>query len=226
VFGRLFYIIMFYSGYEKIIKPIKANNKVYLDGGDGKIRVRIIKKKKYRLRKPKDMKASLVGDIVQLDAITYHIGGVKRYLINCIDLYSRVAFSYPCTSLNSTNTRKTIQEFQSLLNVPIVHVQTDNGLENHKHFDEYLSKSSILHFWNNPRSPKQNAYIERFNRTIEEEFADWNLLSFKSSILDDFKSKLTSYLNYYNYKRPHYSLQYKTPMSILHQLDDQKSQMY
>jgi hypothetical protein len=35
---------------------------------------------------------------------------------------------------------------------------------------DYLKENNLTHFWNYPRSPKSNAYIERFNRTIKEQF--------------------------------------------------------
>jgi transposase InsO family protein len=37
-------------------------------------------------------------------------------------------------------------------------------------FDEELKDKTIPHFWNYPRSPKSNAFIERFNRTLREQF--------------------------------------------------------
>ena len=41
-------------------------------------------------------------------------------------------------------------------------VQTDNG----KEFDRFLKKNGIIHFYNYPKSPRCNAYVERLNRTF------------------------------------------------------------
>ena len=57
-----------------------------------------------------------------------------------------------------------------------------------------------------------NAFVERMNRTIQEEFIDWNLKSLRDLKVSEFNQLLTNYLNYYNTKRPHHSLQFKTPL--------------
>ncbi len=32
----------------------------------------------------------------------------------------------------------------------------------------------ITHWWTYPRSPKMNAHVERFNRTLQEQFVDYH----------------------------------------------------
>ncbi|MBI5153430.1 MAG: DDE-type integrase/transposase/recombinase [Parcubacteria group bacterium] len=54
---------------------------------------------------------------------------------------------------------------------PITFVLTDNGSEFKKHFDIALRELHLTHYHTYPRTPKMNAHIERFNRTIQEEFA-------------------------------------------------------
>jgi putative transposase len=103
----------------------------------------------------------------------------------------------------------------------IKRVQTDNGSENHKSFQELLESKEITQFWNYPRSPKMNAYIERFNRTIQEEFANYNLWLLRDDI-QTFNIKLQSYLDFYNTQRPHLGIKRDTghfisPMEYLKQ---------
>jgi transposase InsO family protein len=222
----------------RIIKLLKSrfliplrneSTQTYLDARAGTVKTRTIsikaKMQAKKLRKPKEYKPTFVGEIVQLDAITVYIRGVKRYLVCCIDLVSRIAFAHAYKSLNSTNAKDAIMRFEEYLNVPIIHIQTDNGQENHKYFDQYLKEREITHFWNNTRSPKQNAFIERYNRTIQEEFVTHNLFCFKNSDLSEFKTKLNDYIYFYNYIRPHYSLQYLTPVQKFNQLEVEKSHM-
>ena len=64
------------------------------------------------------------------------------------------------------------------------------------------------------RSPKEKSpgYIERFNRTFKEEF----VYRYELSITEDrFKQKLTNYLVWYNTKRPHCSLNMKSPLQYM-----------
>jgi IS30 family transposase len=49
-------------------------------------------------------------------------------------------------------------------------IQTDNGLEFGGDFGKYVRGTERIHYHNYPKSPKSNAYVERFNRTIREQF--------------------------------------------------------
>jgi transposase InsO family protein len=70
-----------------------------------------------------------------------------------------------------------------------------------KHFKNYLEKEEIMQLCNYPRHPKINAYIERYNRTIHEEFVIKYLDTLKSDITQ-FNEKLMDWLIWYNTRRP------------------------
>lgn len=74
-----------------------------------------------------------------------------------------------------------------------------------------MKKNGAVHFFSYPKSPKQNATIERFNRTLQEEFVEEHrdLLELD---LTQFNNKLIDYLLFYNTKRPHHTLKLKVPM--------------
>ncbi|MFN6946557.1 MAG: integrase core domain-containing protein [Cytophagaceae bacterium] len=69
------------------------------------------------------------------------------------------------------------------------------------------------HYFSYPHCPKINTYIERYNRTIQEEFIDNNL----DVIYDKpfFNQRLAEYLIFYNTKRPHKALGLKIPLEYL-----------
>jgi len=211
----------------KEILSYNKHKEVYLNGAKGIIKTREIqdKNKKIRLRKPKEHIANYPGDVVQIDAITYYINGTKRYLVCGIDLYTRFAFATSYKQLNSNNAKNFLNQLENIFRYSINHIQTDNGQEYHKYFDEYLKYKNIPHYWNYPRTPKQNAYIERFNRTIQEEFINYNIQTLKQPNLDQFQTKLLEYLRYYNYQRPHHSLQFLTPMQKLKQYQEGRCHM-
>ena len=107
-------------------------------------------------------------------------------------------------------------------------IQTDNGSEFEHHFRDYVKEKNIIHYHNYPKSPKMNAFVERFNRTIQEEFVDFNMQSLAYDI-DSFNGKLINWLLWYNTKRPHHSLKMISPMQFIINnlfLTPQKSRMY
>ena len=88
-----------------------------------------------------------------------------------------------------------------------LYVLTDNGSEFKKHFTEELKRLHLTHYHTYPRTPKMNAHVERFNRTIQEEFIDYHAYLLKDP--DVFNHKLMDYLIFYNTKRAHYAFQNK-----------------
>ena len=49
---------------------------------------------------------------------------------------------------------------------------SDNGSEFLGHFQHRLEERGITHWWTYPCSPKMNAHVERFIRTIQKPFVD------------------------------------------------------
>jgi len=177
------------------------------------------------------------GDLVQVDCITKYIDGIRRYVISAIDYKSSFAYSYAYKTLTSANARDFFLKLQAVAPFTIIHIQTDNGAEFHKCFIEELDYQQLVHFWNYPKTPKSNGKIERYNRTIQEEFVDYQLGELRDNI-HYFNAILTDWLIYYNTERPHFA--HKTektatspsvqmpPMKALAcmlQLNEQKSNM-
>ena len=151
--------------------------------------------------------------MVQIDSITLFSNGIKRYIITAIDLISKFAFAYCYFSLSSNKAYDFAKKFREVAPFKVKRFQSDNGLEFHKWFANYLLKEKITHFFNWPRHPQSNAVVERFNRTIQEEFTNWN-----EELLNDniaFNKKLMEYLMFYNLERGHKSLNYQTPLKYL-----------
>lgn len=166
--------------------------------------------KKLRVRKSPHVQ---FPGFVQMDSIVVYINYEKHLFMSVIDIYTKFAHVTYVDTISSANAKRVFQEFQELNPTPVHTVQTDNGSEFLKSFHEYLEEHRIKHQFIYPRMPKINAYIERFNRTIQEECILRN-----DEIYFDTKAmqrKLTKYLFWYNYQRPHRSLNYLSPMSFI-----------
>jgi len=189
-------------------KKIYHHRKKYSHFGKEKI----IKKSK-KLRKPKGLNTNAPGDLVEIDTVVRFIGNLKRYIITAVDTHGRPAFALSYNRANSANTRDFYQKLALVMPFEIKAVQTDNGSEFHKYFRDYLKEQDITHYWNYPGQPYKNGHVEKFNRTIQEEFIDQNEYYLKDT--KEFNQKLIDWLLWYNTKRPHWGLNLETPVDYL-----------
>ena len=159
-------------------------------------------------------KASYPGDLVQVDSIVRFRDGINRYIITAIDLVSGFAFAYGYTTLSSKSALDFFEKLEKVAPFKVSAIQTDNGSEFEKYFREHIEKNKIKHFWNYPKHPQLNAKVERFNRTVQEEFVDWNWRSLFND-LKLFNHRLIDWLLFYNTERPHFSLGNIPPVKYL-----------
>lgn len=166
--------------------------------------------KKLRVRKsPKVQRAGFV----QMDSIVVYINYERHLFMSVIDVFTKFAHVVYVPNLKAQTAKRVFQEFEELCPTKIYVVQTDNGSEFLEVFHEYLEQKQIKHQFIYPKSPKINAYIERFNRTIQEEFILRNDEIYYD--IPAMQRKLTKYLFWYNYQRPHRSLKYVSPMTFI-----------
>jgi transposase InsO family protein len=166
------------------------------------------------------------GGLVKADSVIRFTDGIKRYLLTGIDCESKFAFAYAYISHSSKAAADFMQKFKSVAPLLVTHVQTDNGSEFADHFDVLLQKNDIVHFHTYPRSPKMNAEVERFNRTIVEAFVNRNRHLLAHDI-NTFNQKLMDWLLWYNTRRPHWSLGLISPLKyIVSTLPAKESQMW
>jgi len=161
------------------------------------------------LRKPKDFTVEYPGHLVALDTIEKIIHGSRRYVITFEDIYARFSFAWATTSHASLAAKEFFDYCRMVFPFPFAFVLTDNGSEFKKQFAEELKRLHLIHYHTYPKTPKMNAHVERFNRTIQEEFVDYHV----GSLLDvaAFNRKLIDWLVWYNTERVHYA--FKNQMS-------------
>jgi putative transposase len=170
------------------------------------------KNKFARYRTKKAPQATAPG-FVEIDCVILYINSLRHNFICCIDIYTKFAHVRKTKSISSLQAKLTFQEFEKLSPHKIHTVQTDNGSEFFLNFHEYLEQQNINHQFIYPKSPKINGVVERFNRTIQEEFINRN-----DEIFYDFDAcadKLNQYLTWYNSKRPHMALNYLSPLQFI-----------
>jgi len=199
----------------RIINDLKAkgrllrSNKITLNGRTGALLVREPKPKKKKMRR-KGFLPQFPGDLVQMDTITILAAGLKRYIFTAIDVNTRFAFAYAYKTNSSANGNDFLRKFLKVAPFVTRRFQTDNGSEFAKHFDHYCQENGLTHFFNYPKHPESNGYLERFNRTIQEQF-----VNLYEDYLDEpaiFNVKLMEYLIWYNTEKPHRGIENLPPL--------------
>ena len=216
----------------RIIKELKDKGRIpnyrlttTISGKTGKLRYKGEKPKEKKLRIGK-YKPDNPGDLVQVDAIEIFINSIRRYIVTAIDVKTKFAFAYSYKTLSSNTARDFMQKLIEVAPFDIKRIQTDNGKEFHKYFRDYVKGQDIIHFFNYPRQPKMNKYVERFNRTIQEQHISWHMNDLYEP--NQFNPSLMKYLTWYNTEKPHVSLKKQSPLQYFldhYILDKQQSNM-
>jgi transposase InsO family protein len=182
-----------------------------------KKRQRAVKKKRItELRKKKRS-----GYLIQVDTIVIWYQGIKQYIITGIDVFSKLAFARFYKTHSSYNAADFLLRLNYLFQDKIENIQTDNGSEFAKYFDKGCEYLKIEHYFSRNRTPKDLAVLERFNRTLQEQFLPGNL----TTDIPLANQKLTEWLIHNNLERPHQSLGYLTPIEF-HQKHNRVLPMY
>lgn len=149
------------------------------------------------------------GFLVALNTVIRYWMGQKRYILTGIDTYSKIAFARMYPSKHSKHAADFLKRLHYLFDGRIENIQTDNGSEFAGHFQAATQQLKLLQYLSRPKTPTDNPFDERFNRTLDEEFIQMGNMT---ADYDDFNKKLTNWLIEYNFHRPHQALGYETPV--------------
>lgn len=147
---------------------------------------------------------------------TYFVGtmkGVGRiYQQTFIDTYSRVAFAKLYTEKTAMTAAHVLNDMVlpwfSAQSVQLLRILTDRGteycgrVEQHA-YQLYLAVEDIELSKTKARSPQSNGFVERFHRTMKQEFYD---IAFRKKIyrtLEELQEDVDQWLTQYNQFRPH-----------------------
>lgn len=153
-------------------------------------------------------KATNPGDLVQLDTIHLMVSEKKRiYVYTMIDVATRIAFARAAKKISSGRSVDFLSTGLQRTSITARCTQSDHGPEFGKYFTQ---KIQSRHRHSRVRKPNDNAHVERFNRTIQDE-----CLSKLPRDVKLINKELPKYLTYYNTRRKHLGLGLKTPTEVL-----------
>lgn len=155
--------------------------------------------------------AGFAGALLQAD--TVHIiapDGTRIYVYTLIDLYSRWAYAEVVEHIGARVSVDFVMRARKAALFKFTMIQTDHGSEFSVWFTHSLLSAGMLHRHSRVRQANDNAHVERFNRTIQEECLDRT-----THTIADFRVAIASYLPYYNGERLHMGINYQTPLEVL-----------
>jgi transposase InsO family protein len=147
------------------------------------------------------------GERVQMDTCKIAPGCYQFTAIDDCTRY-RVLAIFPRRTAG--NTLRFLEQVIEEMPFPIQRFQTDRGREFFAVcVQEWMKENSIKFRPIKPQSPYLNGKVERSQKTDLVEF--WAVMSPKDEALD---LRLAEWQHYYNWQRPHGSLNGKTPMDV------------
>lgn len=161
-----------------------------------------------KLRRPRGYR------VLEVDTVVRFLDGLKRYILTGVDTERRCAFAAAYTNHGSRSAADFLRRAREVLPDCPRAVQTDNGSEFALHFAQARRDLGFTHFHTYPRSPKMNAHVERFNRTLDEEFLRYH----RALLRDDVRAcndRLVDWLVWYNGERPHHALGQVAPFRAM-----------
>ena len=166
---------------------------------------------KRRHTSEKRPKAVVPGALVEVDTI--HLVPRYRprfYVYTLLDVHSRWAWARVSERINTHRTIHFVRTAQRQAPFSFSMLQSDHGSEFSQNFTERIG---LAHRHSRVRTPNDNAHLERFNRTIQDE-----CFSGLPQRLDTYMRVLPAYLKHYNETRPHMGIGYQTPMEKINEV--------
>ena len=150
------------------------------------------------------------GFLWHIDAVIIWWYGVRKVIFTAIENHTRIAYAQVYKSNTSSFAEDFLRKLHMVTGEKIRMMHSDNGSEFAGAFQKACQTLGILQIYSRAYTPKDNAVLERFNRTIQEEWLEQSVVG-----LDDIReanNDLLTWLIHYNSIRPHQALDYQTPL--------------
>lgn len=159
------------------------------------------------------VESSRPGEVLSQD--TFYVGHLKGvgkvYMQAVVDTYGSYAFAFLHTTKRPecavAVVHNEVLPFYEAQGLPVEAMLTDNGrefcgTETHP-YELYLALCEIEHRRTKVRRPQTNGFVERFNRTVLDEFFRIALRTTLYESVEALQADLDVWLHFYNYERPH-----------------------
>lgn len=159
------------------------------------------------------VESSRPGELLNQD--TFYVGRLKGvgkvYLHAVVDTYSSYAFAFLHVNKRPEAAVAVLHNealpFYRKQKLKVENILTDNGTEfkgtDTHPYELYLELNDIRHKTSRVRRPQTNGFIERFNRTVLDEFFRLAFREKAYQTVEQLQKDLDRWLVFYNNQRPH-----------------------
>jgi putative transposase len=209
--------------YLRNVQGFKWNHKrVYRIYKELELNLRIKPKKRIVREKPDKLKVPInLNEVWSMDFMHDQLGDQRSYrLLNIIDDFNREGLAMESDiSLPAERVIRTLEEVIEWRGKPL-EIRCDNGPEYiSTKLQRWAEIQKVKLIYTQPGNPQQNAYIERFNRTVRYDCLNQDIFTHIQEVQD----KSTKWLWHYNHERPNMALGGITPYQkrmMLSQVED------
>ena len=155
------------------------------------------------------------GALVEVDTVHFFhpITKTRKYATSIVDVYSRMAYVQISDKINQVSAIRAVDNARNYFKFDIETIQTDNGGEFGKYFQDEIMRRGIKYRHTRVRRPNDNAHVERFNRTLREECLGNYLPERENTRATQYR--VSEWLDYYNNRRLHLGIQLMAPQAIV-----------
>ncbi len=201
--------------YLRNVKGFVWNHKrVYRIYKELELNLRIKPRKRMNREKPEPLTVpQAINEVWSMDFMHDQLTCGRSFrLLNVIDDFNREALGIEIDfSLPSERVIRALKQIMEWRGKPLA-IRCDNGPENISGtIQRWAEQVGIAFQYIQPGKPQQNAYVERFNRTVRYEW----LSQYYWSDLDEVRDFASQWVWFYNHERPNMALDGFTPKQRL-----------
>lgn len=147
------------------------------------------------------------------DVTYFKLNNMQFYICVIMDLFARKVIAYQVGKTNSTQLVKSTfkDAYESRVSGTGLIFHSDRGGNYRaRAFCTYLAERKVIQSFSREGVPYDNSVMESFFASMKRE----ELYRYKYRSEKEFRARVDEYINFYNCKRPHRTIKYKTPEQV------------
>jgi transposase InsO family protein len=192
------------------IQKVINKHQLYPEPKEHKKRVKRARKRRHKTYLHNFTKQKKLGFLWHTDAIVLWWYGTRKVIFTAIEEFTKIGYARVYSTNSSRNAKDFLERLRYLSGNQLDNIHHDHGSEFFGEFEQACQELKVQQIFSRVRTPTDNAALERFNWTVQDEWLSLSEVGLDS--IDEANDDLTQWLIEYNSERPHQSLGYQTPL--------------